>query len=170
MTGMPLDGIMVVSIEQAVAAPFATRQLADLGARVIKIERPVDGDFARHYDERVGSRVEHRRELIDLIEAVFADLTSEQVITRLDAAQIANARQNEISDLIAHPQLSERDRWRVVDSPVGPIQALRPPAIIQGMPERMDPIPGVGQHTDQILSELGVDGATVAAMLASGTV
>src|SRR5690349_21388874 len=49
----PLDGITVVSIEQAVAAPFATRQLADLGARVIKIERPDGGDFARHYDATV---------------------------------------------------------------------------------------------------------------------
>lgn len=46
----PLDGVTVVSLEQAVAAPFATRQLADLGARVIKIERPGDGDFARGYD------------------------------------------------------------------------------------------------------------------------
>jgi len=49
----PLDGITVVSLEQAVAAPFATRQLADLGARVIKIERPGGGDFARRYDESV---------------------------------------------------------------------------------------------------------------------
>src|SRR6202044_1490853 len=49
---LPLDGITVVSIEQAVAAPFATRQLADLGARVIKIERPGAGDFARGYDRR----------------------------------------------------------------------------------------------------------------------
>src|SRR5207247_2995421 len=46
----PLSGITVVSLEQAVAAPFATWQLADLGARVIKIERPDGGDFARHYD------------------------------------------------------------------------------------------------------------------------
>src|ERR671930_2484596 len=47
---LPLEGITVVAIEQAVAAPFATRQLADLGARVIKIERPGAGDFARGYD------------------------------------------------------------------------------------------------------------------------
>jgi itaconate CoA-transferase len=50
---LPLDGVTVVSIEQAVAAPFATRQLADLGARVIKIERPDGGDFARGYDTTV---------------------------------------------------------------------------------------------------------------------
>jgi CoA-transferase family III len=50
---LPLDGISVVGVEQAVAAPFATRQLADLGARVIKVERPGEGDFARGYDERV---------------------------------------------------------------------------------------------------------------------
>src|SRR5438876_3477334 len=52
-TMQPLQGITVVAIEQAVAAPFATRQLADLGARVIKIERPVEGDFARGYDTTV---------------------------------------------------------------------------------------------------------------------
>ncbi|MFJ5266069.1 CaiB/BaiF CoA transferase family protein [Streptomyces sp. NPDC088387] len=50
---LPLSGITVVSVEQAVAAPFATRQLADLGARVIKVERPGDGDFARRYDTTV---------------------------------------------------------------------------------------------------------------------
>ena len=49
----PFDGLTVVSLEQAVAAPFATRQLADLGARVIKIERPKVGDFARDYDQSV---------------------------------------------------------------------------------------------------------------------
>ena len=48
----PLAGIVVVSVEQAISAPFATRQLADLGATVIKIERP-KGDFARHYDSLV---------------------------------------------------------------------------------------------------------------------
>jgi len=55
----PLEGITVVTLEQAIAAPFCTRQLADLGARVIKIERPGSGDFARGYDERVRGLASH---------------------------------------------------------------------------------------------------------------
>ena len=56
---LPLEGITVVSLEHAIAAPFATRQLADLGARVIKIERPGVGDFARNYDTRVNGMASH---------------------------------------------------------------------------------------------------------------
>ncbi len=56
---LPLQGVTVVSLEQAVAAPFATRQLADLGARVIKVERPGSGDFARGYDETVKGLSSH---------------------------------------------------------------------------------------------------------------
>jgi itaconate CoA-transferase len=55
----PLDGITVVSLEHAIAAPFCTRQLADLGARVIKVERPGGGDFARAYDQRVAGEASH---------------------------------------------------------------------------------------------------------------
>lgn len=56
---LPLEGVIVVSLEQAIAAPFCTRQLADLGARVIKIERPLVGDFARQYDKRVKGQSSH---------------------------------------------------------------------------------------------------------------
>ena len=56
---LPLDGITVVSLEHAIAAPFATRQLADMGARVIKVERPGVGDFARNYDTRVNGMASH---------------------------------------------------------------------------------------------------------------
>ena len=55
----PLRGLTVVSLEQAIAAPYATRQLADLGARVIKVERPDVGDFARGYDQRVNGLSSH---------------------------------------------------------------------------------------------------------------
>src|SRR5947209_11609801 len=56
---LPLEGVTVVALEQAVAAPFATRQLADLGAQVIKIERPGVGDFARGYDTTVRGMSSH---------------------------------------------------------------------------------------------------------------
>jgi itaconate CoA-transferase len=59
LTPLPLDGITVVSLEHAIAAPFCTRQLADLGARVIKVERAGEGDFARHYDSRVAGLSSH---------------------------------------------------------------------------------------------------------------
>src|SRR3954464_14284941 len=55
----PLDGIKVITLEHAIAAPFCTRQLADLGARVIKVERPDGGDFARAYDTRVRGLASH---------------------------------------------------------------------------------------------------------------
>ena len=55
----PLDGITIVTLEHAIAAPFCTRQLADLGARVIKVERPGVGDFARAYDQRVLGQASH---------------------------------------------------------------------------------------------------------------
>ncbi len=70
----PLDGITVVSVEQAVAAPFATRQLADLGARVIKVERPGAGDFARGYDETVHGLSSHFVWLNRSKESVVLDL------------------------------------------------------------------------------------------------
>ncbi|MFJ8751555.1 CaiB/BaiF CoA transferase family protein [Streptomyces sp. NPDC102441] len=75
---LPLSGITVVSIEQAVAAPFATRQLADLGARVIKVERPGDGDFARRYDTTVHGQSSYFVWLNRSKESITLDLKSEQ--------------------------------------------------------------------------------------------
>ena len=73
----PLDGLTVVALEQAVAAPFATRQLADLGARVIKVERPGAGDFARGYDETVRGLASHFVWLNRTKESVALDLKSD---------------------------------------------------------------------------------------------
>ena len=81
---LPLDGIVVVACEQAVAAPFATRQLAELGARVIKIERPGTGDFARDYDAAVGGQSSHFVWLNRSKESVALDLRIEaEVVHRL---------------------------------------------------------------------------------------
>lgn len=77
MTTLPLAGITVISVEQAVAAPLATRQLADLGARVIKVERPGDGDFARRYDQSVHGQASYFVWLNRSKESLTLDLKSE---------------------------------------------------------------------------------------------
>src|SRR5215207_662304 len=74
---LPLEGITVVSLEQAVAAPFATRQLADLGARVVKVERPGTGDFARSYDDVVEGLSSHFAWLNRSKESLAIDLKKE---------------------------------------------------------------------------------------------
>lgn len=81
---LPLEGITVVSLEQAVAAPFATRQLADLGARVIKVERPGPGDFARGYDETVKGLSSHFVWTNRSKESITLDLKHEEAKKVLD--------------------------------------------------------------------------------------
>jgi itaconate CoA-transferase len=76
----PLQGLTVVTLEHAIAAPFATRQLADLGARVIKIERPGSGDFARGYDERVRGLASHFVWTLALTAGDIAALRSAQAV------------------------------------------------------------------------------------------
>jgi itaconate CoA-transferase len=124
------------------------------------IERPDLLDDPRFSNN--GRRSGHREPLTQIIEHAFASKTVEEVVESLEAAQIAFARLNEVADLIAHPQLRARDRWRTVDTPHGPIDALRPPAVMHGVGERFDPIPAVGEHTDDVLAELGFDEATIA--------
>ncbi|QQC88137.1 CaiB/BaiF CoA transferase family protein [Streptomyces alfalfae] len=81
---LPLTGITVVSLEQAVAAPFATRQLADLGARVIKVERPGGGDFARRYDTTVHGQASYFVWLNRSKESLTLDLKSERGLEVLE--------------------------------------------------------------------------------------
>ena len=116
------------------------------------------------------SRVEHQAALDEVIAASFAPLTAAAAIERLDAAGIANARMNTVREFLDHPQLAARNRWRHVDSPVGPLRALVPPFTLDGEEPRMDAIPAVGEHTDAILRELGFDAATIARWRASGIV
>jgi itaconate CoA-transferase len=89
------------------------------------------------------------------IHSVFGQLSTAAVEERLDQAQIANARMNDMAGLWAHPQLLARGRWRNVATPAGEIPALLPPARHSSFDYRMDPIPAVGEHTEAILRELG---------------
>lgn len=106
-------------------------------------------------------RVKNRDRLRGLIVGAFAKMTIDQVVQYLEDAQIANARVNEMKDVWAHPQLKARDRWTQVDSPVGALPALIPPATNNQFDARMDRIPGIGEHTYAILKELGVTAEVV---------
>ena len=100
-------------------------------------------------------RVRHRDELEPLIEAVFTDLGEQEVHRRLSAADIPVATVNDLADLIEHPQLHARGRWFDVDSPAGPIRALRSPFSLANDHDR-GPIPALGEHTDAIRAEVGL--------------
>jgi len=112
----------------------------------------------------------NRNALEAIILQCFASLNAEQVSTRLDAAQIANARMNDMAGLWAHPQLQARARWRTVGTPAGAISALLPPGRNTAFDYRMDPVPAVGQHTEAILRELGRSDRDIAALRAAGAV
>lgn len=109
-------------------------------------------------DERFASnsrRVANREPLRELIVQDFSALTLEQVVQRLEAAQIANASVNDMHDVWAHPQLKARARWTQVDTPNGTIPALLPPGSSPADTPRMDAVPALGEHTDAILREFG---------------
>jgi itaconate CoA-transferase len=124
-------------------------------------------------DERFASnsrRVANQDALRERIAQVFSGLSAEQVIARLDEAQIANARMNEMHDVWQHPQLIARGRWTEVATPNGPIPALLPPGKTAAYDPRMDAVPALGQHTDAILAELGRSADEIARLRREGAV
>ncbi|WP_027910567.1 CaiB/BaiF CoA-transferase family protein [Pseudomonas sp. URMO17WK12:I4] len=124
-------------------------------------------------DERFSAnfkRSANRETLRAIIVEAFASLSAEQVIERLEQAQIANAHVNDMAGVWAHPQLKARDRWRQVDSPAGSLPALLPPGSNSAFAPRMDPVPALGEHTDALLAELGYGEAQIAGLKVSGAV
>ena len=101
------------------------------------------------------ARQQNRQAMHAAIDQVFSTLSSNEVIGRLESADIANARLNSMEEFWRHPQLAARDRWRSVGSPAGELAMLKPPFNLDGMEPRMDPVPAVGEHTRAILAELG---------------
>ncbi|WP_254781374.1 CaiB/BaiF CoA-transferase family protein [Modestobacter sp. DSM 44400] len=140
------DGVVFLGIQNE-------REWAAFCQRVL--ERP-----AMVSDERFATnsrRVASAAALREVIEGIFRAVPSEEVLRRLEAAGIANARLRDVVGLIDHPQLAARDRWREVDSPVGTLRTLLPPARLDADEPVMGPIPTPGQHTAAILRELGLD-------------
>ena len=111
-----------------------------------------------------------RQELEAIIDATFASLSAAEVIERLEQANIANARANDMDALWAHPQLQARARWRNVGTPRGEVPALLPPGSWEDGDPRMDPVPALGEHTGAILEQLGYSAAQVAVLRAEGAV
>ncbi|MEU0538484.1 CaiB/BaiF CoA-transferase family protein [Nocardia sp. NPDC005978] len=115
-------------------------------------------------------RVRHRAEL----DAAITEWTARHDISRIqsdaDTVGIGNSRYNRPSDVIAHPHLSARRRWRSIDTPAGPVTALLPPPIIDGWQPPMGAIPALGQHTDAVLAHLGFDAGAVARLRESGAI
>jgi crotonobetainyl-CoA:carnitine CoA-transferase CaiB-like acyl-CoA transferase len=110
-----------------------------------------------------------RAELRALIVDAFAELTAEEVVRRLDDAQIANAQVNDMHAVWKHPQLQARQRWREVNTPAGPVPALLPPGSWEEGDPRMDAVPALGEHSDSILAELGYSTQQIAQLRTAGT-
>lgn len=124
-----------------------------------------DERFAANY-----KRSENREVLRQIIVDGFAALNVDEVVARLDAAQIANARVNDMQGVWQHPQLKARDCWREIDSPAGPLPSLLPPGRNAAFTPRMEGVPALGQHTATILEALGIGADEQARLAAAGVI
>jgi itaconate CoA-transferase len=124
-----------------------------------------DPRFATMAQRRV-----NRDALTATIEVFFSDKTSKEVAAMLDRAGIANGRLNEPIDVWNHVQLEARDKWRTVQTEGGPVRALLPPFIFSDQEAAMGDVPSIGQHTDEVLAEIGFSEERINAMRAAGAV
>ena len=111
-----------------------------------------------------------RDELCRIITESFSQLTAPQVEARLDEAQIANARVNDMHDVWEHPQLRARNRWRAVDTAAGHIPAPLPPGSWEEGEPRMDRVPALGEHTEAILAGLGYSASRIGELRSAGVI
>ncbi|MFZ4301451.1 CaiB/BaiF CoA transferase family protein [Streptomyces cinereoruber] len=170
-------------LAHAVIAPYDAYPTADGGLVLLSVQN--DREWRRLAGQVLGradladdpafatnaARVAGRAATDAVVAAALAPLTAEEALARLDAAGIACARLNSVAELADHPQLTARDRWREVESPVGPLRSLLPPLVFPDAPEpRMDRIPSLGQDTDEVLAELGLREAEVKALREAGVV
>jgi itaconate CoA-transferase len=134
----------------------------------VVLQRAELADDPRFYSGSL--RVSNRDALDRCIGAALANVTGDQMQRRLNEARIANARLRDLNEVLAHPQLAARDRWRCVGSPAGELRATLPPITFPGREPRMDAIPGVGEHTAAILAELGYDDGQIGVLQERGGV
>ncbi|KOX38285.1 MULTISPECIES: CaiB/BaiF CoA transferase family protein [unclassified Streptomyces] len=170
-------------LAHAVIAPYDAYPTADGGLVLLSVQN--DREWRRLAGQVLGrpgladdpafatnaARVAGRAATDAVVAEALAPLTTEGALARLDAAGIACARLNSVAELADHPQLTARDRWREVESPVGPLRTLLPPIVFPDAPEpRMDRIPALGQDTDEVLAGLGLREAEVKELRSAGVV
>ena len=136
-----------------------------LAALMGRPDLAADERFLRNPD-----RVTHREFLDSAVGAWCATLTLAEVQDAADRAGIGNAVYNTPAQVVAHPHLAARDRWRTIDSPVGPLTALLPPPVVAGHVPAMGGIPALGEHTDAVLAELGIDAAQIAELRSAAVI
>jgi crotonobetainyl-CoA:carnitine CoA-transferase CaiB-like acyl-CoA transferase len=132
------------------------------------IDRPDLADDARFRTN--SDRCAHRDILDEAIGSWCARRDLAEIQKIADDAGIGNSRYNLPSEVVVHPQLTARDRWRTVGTAKGDIQALRPPPVISGFEQPMGVVPGLGEHTDTVLRELGVSPDELARLRADGAI
>jgi crotonobetainyl-CoA:carnitine CoA-transferase CaiB-like acyl-CoA transferase len=124
-----------------------------------------DPRFATNSD-----RCDSRDILDEVIGSWCAKHDLEHIQRIADEAGIGNSRYNKPSEVVAHPHLGARRRWRTVDTPKGEIAALLPPPVISGFEQPMGAVPGLGEHTHSILRELGFADRQIDEFRRDGTV
>ncbi|MFB7028715.1 MULTISPECIES: CaiB/BaiF CoA transferase family protein [unclassified Streptomyces] len=170
-------------LAHAVIAPYDAYPTADGGLVLLSVQN--DREWRRLAGQVLGrpgladdpafatnaARVAGRAATDAVVAEALAPLTAEEALARLDAAGIACARLNSVAELADHPQLTARDRWREVESPVGPLRTLLPPIVFPDAPEpRTDRIPALGQDTDEVLAGLGLRESEVKELRNAGVV
>ena len=116
------------------------------------------------------ARQENRGAMHAEVDKVFSKLKAREIVERLEAAEIANARLNEMGEFWRHPQLAARGRWAKVGSPAGELDLLKPPFNLSGFEPRMDAVPALGEHGRVILTELGYEKSEIDAFAAAGAI
>jgi itaconate CoA-transferase len=151
----------------ATIVPYGPFRAGDGGTVFLSVQN--EREFERFCDTVLGSpslkndvrfasspaRLKNREAMHAEIDKVFSRLKAQEVVEKLDAADIANARLNTMEEFWRHPQLAARARWAKIGSPAGELDVLKPAFNLSGFEPRLDAVPALGEHTRAILAELG---------------
>ncbi|MER5980315.1 CaiB/BaiF CoA-transferase family protein [Streptomyces sp. NPDC001857] len=168
-------------LAHAVIAPYDAYPTADGGRVLLSVQN--DREWRRLAEQVIGrpelgsdpryatnaERVARRERTDALVAEALGVLDTDEALARLEGAGIACARLRDVRELAEHPQLAARERWREVDSPVGPLRALLPPITLPGGTEaRMGAVPALGEHTSAVLRAVGMTDEEIAALRREG--